>query len=152
MVYLKDNNGFIFTTDTPEYHPECTRMTIKAGKQALKECCISELKILVKPSDIVSTALKQVSRSGMKREISFYIVDPRYNEITNIDYYVSIITDTKRAKNGALIVTGCGMDMGFSVVYNLGTIMWPNGTDTPHGTRNGQPDNAGGYALKHKWI
>jgi hypothetical protein len=49
-------------------------------------------------------------------------------------------------------VNGCGMDMGFSVVCNLGAMLWPMGTDTPHGTRNGAPDSAGGYALKHKWI
>jgi hypothetical protein len=30
--------------------------------------------------------------------------------------------------------------------------LWPNGTDTPHGTRNGEPDTNGGYALKHRWM
>jgi hypothetical protein len=152
MVYMQDNTGFIFTTENPEYHSECKKLTVKAGKAALKERCIAELKALVKPGSTVSTSLKNVSRSGMQRQISFYIVDPRDNEIINIDYYISIITDTKLSKSGALSVDGCGMDMGFSVVYNLGSILWPMGTDTPHGTRNGAQDSAGGYALKHKWI
>jgi hypothetical protein len=152
MVYMQDNNGFIFTTEHPEYHSDCKKITLKAGKAATKEYCTSALKVLVKPGSTVSTSLKNVSRSGMQRQISFYIVNPSDNEVTNIDYYVSIVTDTKRAKNGALIVKGCGMDMGFSVVYDLGSILWSKGTDTPHGTRNGAPDSAGGYALKHKWI
>jgi hypothetical protein len=153
MVYMQDNKtGFIFTTEHPEYHLECKKLTVKAGKAAIKDWCISALKVLVKPGSTVSTSLKNVSRSGMQRQISFYIVDPRDNEITNIDYHVAIITDTKLSKSGALTVNGCGMDVGFSVVCNLGAMLWPMGTDTPHGTRNGEPDSAGGYALKHKWI
>lgn len=53
---------------------------------------------------------------------------------------------------GGVRVGGCGMDMGFHIVYTLGHAMWPNGTRKPHGTRNGEPDTAGGYALKHKWA
>jgi len=43
-------------------------------------------------------------------------------------------------------------DMGFQIVYQLGQRMWPDGTPKPHGRRNGQPDSAGGYALKHQWL
>ena len=53
---------------------------------------------------------------------------------------------------GGLVIGGCGMDMGFHVVYNLGRAMWPDGTPDPHGTRNGEPDRDGGYALKHRWL
>lgn len=28
----------------------------------------------------------------------------------------------------------------------------PNGTDKPHGRRNGEPDSSGGYALKSRWM
>lgn len=47
---------------------------------------------------------------------------------------------------------GCGMDMGFQAVYSLGAALWPNGTKRAHGMRNGEPDHAGGYALKHRWL
>lgn len=53
---------------------------------------------------------------------------------------------------GGLKMGGCGMDMGFQAVYSLGRAMWPNGTPKPHGTRNGDPDRDGGYALKHTWL
>jgi hypothetical protein len=51
-----------------------------------------------------------------------------------------------------IVVGGCGMDMGFHLVYNLGATLWPKGTEKPHGTRNGEPDTSGGYALKSRWI
>jgi len=53
---------------------------------------------------------------------------------------------------GGLKVGGCGMDMGFSVVYDMGRVLWPKGTPKPHGMRNGGPDREGGYALKHEWL
>jgi hypothetical protein len=34
----------------------------------------------------------------------------------------------------------------------LGQKLWPNGTKKPHGARNGQPDESGGYALKQHWL
>lgn len=49
-------------------------------------------------------------------------------------------------------ISGCGQDMGFALVYSLGSTLWPKGTPKPHGTRNGEPDTAGGYALKHSWL
>jgi hypothetical protein len=152
MVYMQHSNGFIFTTENPERHLTCSeKLTVKAGKAALKEQCIAELKALVKPGSTVSTSLKNVSQSGMTLQISFYIDDPRDNQV-NIDYYVSIITGTKLSKSGGLSVNGCRIDMGVYLVYNLSCMLWPMGTDTPHGSRNGAPDSAGGYALKHKWI
>ena len=54
--------------------------------------------------------------------------------------------------DGGLACGGCGMDLGFHLVYSLGESLWPKGTRTPHGFRNGEPDTAGGYALRHEWI
>jgi hypothetical protein len=42
--------------------------------------------------------------------------------------------------------------MSSLVTRNLGATLWPDGTPEPHGTHNGQPDRAGGYALKHQWL
>ncbi len=49
-------------------------------------------------------------------------------------------------------IGGCGMDMGFSLVYDLGATLWPKGTPKPHSRRNGEDDRSGGYALKHEWM
>lgn len=52
----------------------------------------------------------------------------------------------------AIKIGGCGMDMGFALVYELGMKLWPDGTPEPHGQRNGEPDSNGGYALRQRWI
>ena len=106
------------------------------------------------------TILRHVSASGMQRRISLCIpcteTDGRttMGHILNLDHSVAIAIaiDAKLHPKGGIVVNGCGMDMGFELVYRLGSALWPNGTDEPHGTRNGEPDREGGYALKHQWL
>jgi len=123
-----------------------TRLTNAEGKRLYREQAKTELRKLLKPGDTVHTILRHVSRSGMMRHISLF------HEDQCLDYLVSIACDDKLAPRQGIKVTGCGMDMGFALVYNLGAALWPNGTPTPHGRRNGEPDSAGGYALKHQWL
>lgn len=74
------------------------------------------------------------------------------NALTTIDYWAARALGYRIGKHGGIVVGGCGMDMGFHLVYNLGRTLWPTGTDNPHGRRNGHPDSDGGYALKHGWL
>jgi hypothetical protein len=105
----------------------------------------------LQPGETVSCVLRHVSRSGMMRAIDFYVV--REGSTWRITYHVArVLGWTLHKATDALRVDGCGMDMGFHTVYNLGRMLWPNGTEKPHGTRNGQPDTDGGYALKQRWI
>lgn len=60
--------------------------------------------------------------------------------------------DRHDSDRSGIAASGCGMDMGFNLVYNLGATLWPKGTPKPHGKRNGEPDRSGGYALKHSWL
>lgn len=108
------------------------------------------LKSVIKPKQTVYTVLDHVSASGMTRRIRV-VVGTKDRTVRDITYWVSQLCGYKM-KDGALVVTGCGMDMGFSVIYDLGSRMWPKGTNSPHGTRNGEPDSAGGYAIKHSWL
>lgn len=109
----------------------------------------------VKPGAEVRTILTHVSRSGMSRRIKLVTAykgeeGPQIMDITRM---VAKLCGYKLSQSdGALIVNGCGMDMGFAVVYDLGSAMWPKGTKKPHGTRNGEPDSTGGYALKQRWL
>ena len=105
---------------------------------------------LLKPGDTVYTVLKHVSRSGMMRHIQLQIV--RDGDICDITYHAACVMGDPIAKNGGIRVSGCGMDMGFHLVYSLGRTLWPNGTPEQHGTRNNEPDNDGGYALHQRWI
>lgn len=148
--YMQAPTGGVFETYAPDRHKDCTKLTAKAVKAARKEYAVSQLHELLTPGQTVYCTLRSRSASGMSRVISLHVVDG--GSLRSIDALAADATDTRMSKNGGLIVTGCGMDMGFALVYSLGAALWPAGTDTPHGTRNGVPDTAGGYALKSSWV
>ena len=84
----------------------------------------------------VYTNLVHVSPSGMTRWIKpLVIVNDRP---LNISYHVNHLLDYKPVeKNGTQCVRvgGCGMDMGFHLVYTLSSILFDDG-----------------YKIKHEWI
>jgi hypothetical protein len=115
-------------------------------EQGRQEARKKLLKIL-KPNDKVQCILRHVSRSGMMRHISLRA----HNR--DITWLAARAMNKKIHDNdGGIKVGGCGMDMGCHLVYNLGCTLWPAGPPKPHGTRNGEPDSNGGYALKQEWI
>jgi len=145
----------------------------KSKSEAERKEAIERLLRTVAPGDTVYTIARHVSRSGMQREISLVAIDRsviaqlgknvRVHEdgvianlgreaLTTLDYFAARALGYRIGKHGGIVVGGCGMDMGFHLVYNLGRTLWPNGTSKPHGRRNGQPDSDGGYALKHGWL
>ncbi len=140
----------VVKTKNPECWPEGNQMSEKEGRKALADEARKHLKKILKPGDTVYTVLKHVSQSGMSRRIDFYAI--KKNQPVFLSGWMADLLDYRQHKDGCLVVGGCGMDMGFSVVYNLGYALWPKGTPKPHGKRNGEPDHSGGYALEHKWI
>jgi hypothetical protein len=140
----------------------------KGKSDADKDEAIERLLRTVEPGDTVYTIARHVSRSGMQREISLVAVDRSAivlpvesrdgiaklgrEALTTIDYWAARALGYRIGRHGGIVVGGCGMDMGFQLVYTLGHTLWPRGTDKPHGRRNGQPDSDGGYALKHRWL
>ena len=131
------------------------KITKKQEKILARQDAINTLLSMVKPKDLIYTDLKSVSNSGMSRQIA--VVLPYINEegqirIEDITYFVGLALDLRIGSKGGLSVGGCGMDMGFATIYNLGRALWPNGTQEPHGTRNGVPDRDGCYALRQAWL
>lgn len=103
---------------------------------------------------VIYTTLRRVSSSGMSRVIACYIMG-RDGNMVNASWSIAKILREriKRTDCGeGVSVGGCGMDMGFHIVYNTGASLWPKGTPKPHGTRNGEPDRDGGYAIEHRWL
>jgi hypothetical protein len=90
----------------------------------------------------VLTLNRHVSSSGMSRDISvFYVKD---NQILNITYSVAKAMGCKLVeRNGsrAIKVGGCGMDMGFHLVYTLSSVLY-------RGTIESDP----GYYLNQSWL
>ena len=146
----------------------------KRQKQERDEA-IAELRKWLKPGDTVHTILRHVSRSGMQREISPIIHDA--DGPNDVGYLAApALGDRIGNKHGGIIMGGCGMDMGFALVYNLSHVLFPEGfgcigercpsNDHPNGDRSyrrhneGKEDPAGsahwhrdgGYALRHRWL
>ncbi len=68
-------------------------------------------------------------------------------------------------KNWGVKMGGCGMDMGYHLVNNLGYALFPNGVpctgeDCPSNDHNngdrdytaGKLHRDGGYAFRHRWL
>ena len=149
-TYMKSANGEVFETSHPEYHKGCENLGGGAkGFAARQEYCRKELRKILKPKSTVYTVLRSVSKSGMSREISAYTMHK--GTLRNLDYLVSDAIGHTVGHQG-IKMSGCGMDMGFALVYSLGAALWPKGTAKPHSQRNGEPDRTGGYALKQQWL
>lgn len=148
--YVEYANGEVHDFSFKPSLPGTVLITRAEFLRKRPEYCRAKLLKLIAPGDTIYTMCRATSSSGMSRRISLFVVHD--GQIRNIDNYTADLTGHKNNEKGGISVSGCGMDMGFYLVYGLGHALWPNGTDKPHGWRNGEPDSAGGYALKHAWL
>lgn len=88
----------------------------------------------------VHCVLRHVSRSGMQRRISLFVVAWRGDEgepyIADISASAARVLDRRLNRDDlGVICHGAGMDMGFELVYSLSRALYGDG-----------------YALKHRWL
>ena len=141
--------GYVFETslvDSYKNRPGCEKISKVEGLKALKGQARIELLKMLKPGQKVYAQIKHVSASGMSRSVALYVVHE--DDLVSITCQAARLLGTSRDKHDGITVGGCGFDACFDVVYRLGLSLWPDGTDAPHGTRNGEPDTDGGYALE----
>ena len=117
---------------------------------------------LLKPGDTVYTVLRHVSQSGMSRNISLMVI--KDNEVRHIDYSTHILTGYPLAKHEGVKIGGCGMDMGFALVYDLSRALYGSGYEcigdkcpsnfhvNNRDKRITEQIHKDGYALKHRWL
>jgi len=92
---------------------------------------LKTLREMLHPGDTVSTILRHVSRSGMSRRISLIV--SRDGELVDITWDAArAMGETVKNRSGyvqdaGIEVGGCGMDMGFHIVYNLSRTLFPEG-------------------------
>jgi len=119
--------------------------------KAEKDSAAESLREILKPGDTVYTVLRSKSRSGMNRRIDLYAITPEgANSQPRLRYlsgHAAVLLDIKRSDDG-LKVDGCGMDMGFSLVYNLSSVLFPR--IDQDGKANDK--RGAGYALRQEWI
>ena len=139
-------------------------------RETKRDEAIQQLRKMIRLGDTVYTVIRHVSKSGMSRGIDVYLMHK--NEPVWITSLVGNAIDCPQSMNdwknqNGLRVSGCGMDMGFHLVYSLSRVLFPKGfipvkagvnrfgSRKLHG-RNGTPDTEldtnGGYALNHKWL
>jgi hypothetical protein len=68
----------------------------------------------------VYTILRHVSRSGMQREIGLVVFRPEDAYARHPNFHAARVLGERLGKASGVIVHGCGMDMGFDLVYRLG--------------------------------
>jgi len=138
--------------------------------QSAREASIKHLRKMLKPGATVYTILKHRSRSGMMRVID--VVVQRRGGPESISGYAAEALDWRLDKRGEVRVEGCGMDMGWHLVYVLASTLYPDGftcigegrgarrgkscpaSDHVNGDRDYTPHlhRNGGYALRHQWL
>ena len=95
---------------------------------------IQKLQEVVKKGDTLYTQLEHVSKSGMTRHIK--VRQLKNDRPLNWTYLVSKALDWKVSdKTNGLKGSGCGMDMGFHLIYTLSRELFNDG-----------------YAIKHEWL
>lgn len=104
----------------------------------------------------VYTVCNHVSSSGMFRLISAHVI--RKGQIISLNCLAEHLDCYKRDKRReGLRVGGCGMDMGFAVVYSISGAIFPKGfryrKNEHHRNGSESPtDCDGGYALRQQWM
>lgn len=83
----------------------------------------------------VFTILRSVSKSGMRREVAVVVWLPGEARPIHPNFHVSRALGLRFGKRQGLVMEGCGMDMGFELVYRLASALH----DDPN-------------ALTHEWL
>lgn len=114
-------------------------------------------KMLEEANRTIYQAVTKVSNSGMSRHLKNFI--PVFDEnrkvsIISIDWYICKLLENTRRSDDGVFIEGCGMDMGFSIAYDLGRALYPNGDGVTITGRNGskEAETDGGYLIKQVWI
>lgn len=138
-------------------------LSIQKRKKAEQQEWAEKLRKILSPGDTIDCVLRHVSRSGMSRRIDLFARTPDGPMFISGMAAAAMGERWDRDKGG-IVVGGCGMDMGFHLVYNLSYTLWPQGhecigdkcpsNDHSNGDRIYTPHhhNDGGYCLRHNWL
>jgi len=134
-------------------------------KAEAKATALEYLHSYLKPGQTVYVILRHASKSGMSRSISAVIPtisDDGKPGIYDITHLVAQACDlTMDTHHNGVKIVGCGADMGFMLVYDLGRAMYPQGFDcigdgclsNDHSNDENNAHHAdGGYIFRKSWL
>jgi hypothetical protein len=128
------------------------------------EEAVNDLRDTFRPGSTAYTILRHVARSGMSRAIDVVAIDGGDGHRWMSPRVAVACDDSWSDKHEAITVGGCGMDMGFAVVYDLAQTIYGDHGPVPLRPidkrrltlwRKAQPEWANtspGYAISHRWI
>ena len=94
------------------------------SKKQQKKESLENLKKWVKEGDTIYYIIRNVSSNGMYRHIDFYKFEVDENKQIQkywLSYHIAKALEYPfKEKTNSVGVSGCGMNMGFSVICNLG--------------------------------
>ena len=94
-----------------------------------------KLKQLFPKGSTAYTIVTKVAPSGMSRHIMVAGCTDR-GLVGNVSWFIAHLLDYKYKDNTrSVFISGCGMDMGFHLVYNLSQELYKDG-----------------YAIKQSWL
>lgn len=125
-------------TQTPAQKAAATRKARARLKTDEQREFFDELRKLAPRGKRVYTQLNSVSASGMSRVIDLRVIcDDRIVSLTYhaVNAFPDLFKLNRRSSAYGIVAQGCGMDMGFDLVYRLGVMLYDDG-----------------YALDHRWL
>ena len=139
-----------------------------------KQEALDQLREILKPGDTVHCILRHVSASGMTRWISLIKLDVKDGKpvARDISWLAAKAMDWKvnTQNHDGIKVEGCGMDMGFHLVYSLSYALYggedhgyacleyigqhcpSNSHVNGRGGREERGVHYDGYALSSRWL
>ena len=135
-------------------------------QQSSKSEAKERLLELVKPGDTIYTILRHVSRSGMTRVIDLVILpaDDKNGPRSVVGHASRLLSMPLDRDRRGIKIGGCGMDMGFELVYQLSYALFKDGfecigedcpaNDHSNGDKDYTPHKHSdpGYALRQCWL
>lgn len=107
--------------------------------EVLRDVARVELREAFPPGTTVYTILRHRSTSGMRRVIDPILITSDGPRFWREKIAILLKHYKTSDQHEGIVMDGCGMDMGFSLVYNLSSALYGH-------------DNRGGYALRHEWL
>lgn len=134
MAYVLLNDGLVINTENTDFWKNDGKVISEnEGKKLEQAQALDCLKRLCNPDYPIYTVLRHVSASGMSRDIDIYTF--KDNKKVYLSGYFAKAFNYRISKNGGLRVGGCGMDMGYHLVYILSSKLFNDG-----------------YVLRHEWL
>lgn len=130
-TFMRYTSGYIFSTNFP-HRRAGERMPYAEGREAYRQQCITSLRDYLPDDATVWCVLRHVSASGMSRRIDFYTIHD--GDMRMLSGLIAGALDhaPMHATKPGLVISGCGMDMGFHVVDGV--------------------SRAIGRKLSHRWL